>query len=196
MGRRDHLVRIALAANQSQIQESATPSDSEDYGVSEEELAVSSKNEKIQKFDLAQGAVLSAIGFSSTQARVAEVESGEKDLLNVSSACQFVNYFLPLPLTSQRNQILVCPFLTSVTDFKAFRTYNSSYLSLLRGSWRAAGWSLFWIGHPSILVYQFGYSASMHYLQPRIVHNFRKLYPYASKKSVDALCMRLGVSLA
>jgi hypothetical protein len=111
MGRRDHLVRIALTANQSQIQESAPPSDSEEYGVSEEELAVNSKNEKIQKFDLAQGAVLSAIGFMSDEARKKEAESGEKDLLNISSACQFVNYFLPLPLTCQRNQILVSLFI-------------------------------------------------------------------------------------
>jgi hypothetical protein len=52
-----------------------------------------------------------------------------------------------------------------------------------------------WIGMPSLLVYQLGYSISMHYLQPRIVHKFRKSYPPASGKSVDAVFMRLSVSL-
>lgn len=107
MGRRDHLIRIALSANQSQIQETVTPTELEDEGLSEEELAVNSKNEKIQRFDLAQGAVLSAIGFMSDEARKKEAESGAKDLLTMASAYQFVNYFLPLPLTCQRNQILV-----------------------------------------------------------------------------------------
>jgi hypothetical protein len=35
----------------------------------------------------------------------------------------------------------------------------------------------------------------MHYLQPRIVHKFRKLYSPASGKSINAICMRLGVSM-
>ena len=108
MGRRDHLVRIALSANQSQIQDTLTAPDYfDDFGVSDEELAVNSKNDKIQRFDLAQGAVLSAIGFMSDEARRRESESGDKDFLTMASACQFVNYFLPLPLSCQRNQILV-----------------------------------------------------------------------------------------
>ena len=48
---------------------------------------------------------------------------------------------------------------------------------------------------PSMVVYQLGYSVSMHYLQPRLVHKFRKSYPPASGKSLEALCMRLGVNL-
>jgi len=185
MGRRDHLVRIALSANQSQIQETLTSPDYfDDFGVTDEELVVNSKIDKIQRFDLAQGAVLSAIGFMSDEARKKESESGEKDLLTMASACQFVNYFLPLPLSCQRNQILT------------FRIYNPSYLSLLRGTWRTAGWPLLWIGHPSFLVYQLGYSASMHYLQPRIVHNLAKNHPYALGKCMHGLALRVGVSLA
>lgn len=87
-------------------------------------------------------------------------------------------------------------FLLSMTDSQTFRTYNPSYLSLLRGTWRTAGYSLLWVGYPSILVYQLGYSASMHYLQPRIVHNFAKLCPYASKKTIQGMCLRVGVSMA
>ena len=48
---------------------------------------------------------------------------------------------------------------------------------------------------PSLLVYQLGYSVSMHYLQPRIVHKFRKVYPEAAGQSIDAICLRLGMSL-
>jgi len=35
----------------------------------------------------------------------------------------------------------------------------------------------------------------MHYLQPRIVHKFRKLYPVATDRSLQGLCVRLGVSM-
>jgi hypothetical protein len=191
MGRRDHLVRIALSANQSQIQETI-----DDLEVGDEDLAANLKSFKIQRFDMAQGDVLSAIGFMSDEARKKESESGEKDLLTMASACQLVNYFLPLPLYCQRNQILVYLCLYSMTDSKTFRTYDPSYLSLLRGSWRTAGWSLLWIGHPSFLVYQLGYSASMHYLQPRIVHNLAKYHPCASGKCIHGLSLRVGVSLA
>ena len=62
-----------------------------------------------QKFDLAQGAVLSAIGLLSEE-RKKETESGFQDLPLVAAACQFVNYALPLPLSCQRNQILVIHF--------------------------------------------------------------------------------------
>src|SRR5271154_767410 len=82
-----------------------------------------------------------------------------------------------------------------LTLVQTFRYYDHSYLSLFKRSWRRAGWSLMWIGMPSLFVYQLGYSVSMHYLQPRIVHKFRKSYPPASGKSVNAVFMRLGVSL-
>lgn len=113
MGRRDHLLRIALSANQSQIEEPATPGESESED--EEEIALVSKNEKIQRFDLAQAAILNAIGFSNDESRKKDLETQENELLTISSACQIVNYLLPLPLSCLRNQVLVlrfCPPLT------------------------------------------------------------------------------------
>ena len=107
MGRRDHLMRIALSANQSQIQESVTPAESDDG--EEEELAVTSKNENIQKLDIAQEAILSAIGFMSDAERLKKsTESNNKDVLSIATLCGLVNYQLPFPLSCQRNQILVC----------------------------------------------------------------------------------------
>lgn len=105
MGRRDHLLRIALSASQSQIQESVTPTSSDD-GYDEEADAVALRNEKIQRFEAAQGAVLSAIGLLSEEKKK-EAETTFQDLPLVAAACQFVNYALPLPLSCQRNQILV-----------------------------------------------------------------------------------------
>ena len=114
MGRRDHLIRIALLASQSQIQEPVTPTSSDD-GYDEEAEAVALKNEKIQRFEAAQGAVLSAIGLL-TEERKKETETGFQDLPLVAAACQFVNYALSLPLLCQRNQILVhkLPFRAKV----------------------------------------------------------------------------------
>jgi hypothetical protein len=105
MGRRDHLLRIALQANQSQVQEPVTPTGSDD-GM-DEDLAVASKNEKIAQFEVAQGAVLRAIGFMSDEARKKEIDAGDKELWDISSACQLVNYILPFPFACQRNQIQV-----------------------------------------------------------------------------------------
>ena len=107
MGRRDHLMRIALSANQSQIQEPVTPAESDDG--EEDELAAASKNENIQRLELAQEAILSAIGFMSDAERIKKrSESSNKDILSVATLCGLVNYHLPLPLSCQRNQILVC----------------------------------------------------------------------------------------
>lgn len=106
MGRRNHLVRIALSANQSQIQEPVTPSESDD-GMDEDEIAAASKLEKIQRIDIAQEAILSAIGFMSDAERLKKGHDRNKDILSMSTFCGLINYHLPLPLSSQRNQILV-----------------------------------------------------------------------------------------
>src|SRR5271167_1270137 len=108
MGRRNHLMRIALSADQPQIQEPVTPSESDD-GMDEDEIATASKNEKIQRIDIAQEAILSAIGFMSDAERLEKGPDRDKDIFSMSTLCGLINYHLPLPLSSQRNQILV-PF--------------------------------------------------------------------------------------
>ena len=117
MGRRNHLLRIALAANQAQIEEPRTPTESE---AEEDERVLYAKNDKIQRFDMAQGAILNAIGFKSDEARKKDLESQEKELLLLSSVCQSVNYILPLPLASQRNQILVLDLYSAVANWRHF----------------------------------------------------------------------------
>lgn len=192
MGRRDQLIRIALAAHQPQILEPVTPADSED-GLEEQLAAVTAKSEKIQRIDGAQEAVLSAIGFMSGAERKKAREQEERNIFSVSAVCGFINYHLPLPLACQRYQAMVFPAL----DFliQTFRHVDQSYLSLFKRSWRKAGWSLMCVGMPSLLVYQLGYAFSMHYLQPRIVHRFRKSYPPAAERTLSAFFTRLGVSL-
>jgi|SRR5579859_4949695 len=106
MGRRDHLVRLALAANQSAIQEPVTPDDSDDEEA-EDIVAIQSKIDKMQQFDTAQAAVLQCIGFMSEVARRHQVASTEKDMFGVYTACQVVNCILPLPFASVRNQTQV-----------------------------------------------------------------------------------------
>ena len=107
MGRRDHLLRIALQANQPQVQEPVTPTGSDD-GMEDLELEAGSlKKDKIQQFDVAQGAVLQAIGFMSDEARKKDVDASDTEPLNVASAYQVVSYILPFPFVSQRNQIQV-----------------------------------------------------------------------------------------
>lgn len=107
MGRRDHLMRMALSANQCQIQEPVTPAESDDG--EEDELAVTSKHENMQRIDLAQEAILSAIGFMSDAERLKKgSENNSKDVLSVATLCGLVNYHLPLPLSCLRNQVLVC----------------------------------------------------------------------------------------
>ena len=106
MGRRDHLLRIALAANQSQIEEPRTPTEEDTI---ENATAVAGKADKINRFDTAQGAILNAIGFRRDGSPKIDTDIDPEDLLSITSACQLVNYMLPLPLASQRNQILVAP---------------------------------------------------------------------------------------
>ena len=100
MGRRNHLLRIALAANQNQIAEAWEPTESESE-------TLDSKNDRIHRFDLAQGAILNAIGFKSDEARKKELESQENEILTISSALQICNYIFPIPFACQRNQIMV-----------------------------------------------------------------------------------------
>lgn len=113
MGRRDQLMRIALSANQSQIVEPVTPNESDDED--EDEIAAALKNEKIHRLDLAQEAVLSAVGFLSDAERQKKgIEADNKDALSMATVCGIINYHLPLPLSCQRNQILVCKNLEIV----------------------------------------------------------------------------------
>jgi hypothetical protein len=122
MGRRDHLMRIALSANQSQIQEPVTPPESED-GIDYEELETAHKQERLRRLDMAQEAVLSAIGFMSDNDRLKKGNvTRDKDVLSISTVCGLVNFHLPLPLSCQRNQILV-PFIMKtmlISDFSLF----------------------------------------------------------------------------
>jgi hypothetical protein len=113
MGRRDHLMRMALSANQAQIQEPVTPAESDDG--EEDDLAATVKNENIQRLELAQEAIFNAIGFVSDAERIKKSsESNNNDVLSVATLCGLVNYHLPLPLSCQRNQILVLPSFNSV----------------------------------------------------------------------------------
>jgi hypothetical protein len=228
MGRRDHLLRIALSAKQSQLTDPPSSSDHNDddgdgdiqpsaNGEQTTKLGPSTAKLSNQaKLDAAQEAILSAIGFMTDSGLKRTDEKRDREGVSISTFVGLITYHLPLPMYSQRNQALVTTplpgrlnsfhALSSVLHFclvswvipvliQAFRIYDQSYLSLFRQSWRKAGWSLLWIGMPSMVVYQLGYNISMHYLQPRIVHKFRKSYPPASGKSLEALCIRLGVSL-
>jgi hypothetical protein len=106
MGRRDQLMRIALSAAQSQIVEAVTPTESDDED--EDERAAASKNEKIHKLELAQEAVLGAVGFLSEAERQKKGnEVDTRDAFSMATVCGIINYHLPLPLSCQRNQILV-----------------------------------------------------------------------------------------
>jgi hypothetical protein len=106
MGRRDQLLRIALSANQSQIQEPVTPTESDDG--EDDELAALSKAENTQRLEMAQEAILGAIGFSSDAERPKKGADGIKEnFFSMATLCGIINYHLPLPLSSQRNQILV-----------------------------------------------------------------------------------------
>ena len=100
-------MRIALSANQSQIQEPVTPTESDDGESDDDERAAVSKKEKIHRLDVAQEAILSAIGFMSDAERLKKGPDGDKDVFSMATLCGLVNYHLPLPLSSQRNQALV-----------------------------------------------------------------------------------------
>jgi hypothetical protein len=99
-------MRIALAANQSQIQEPVTPAESDDD--EDDDGGSLSKNDKIQMLDMAQEAVLKAIGFMTDAERSKKnSERNNKDILSIATICGLVNYHLPLPLSCQRNSSLV-----------------------------------------------------------------------------------------
>lgn len=120
MGRRDHLMRVALSANQAQIQEPVTPNDS-DNEEDPEELAAAAKMDKIQRLDAAQEAVLSAIGFMSDAERLKKTnESSHKEVFSIATICGLVDYHLPLPLSCQRNSILVLQILGIRADSRRF----------------------------------------------------------------------------
>ena len=108
MGRRDHLLRVALSANQAQIQETVTPTESDDDEDDPDELAATAKMDKIQQLDAAQEAVLSAIGFMSDAERLKKTnESSHKEVFSIATICGLVDYHLPLPLSCHRNSVLV-----------------------------------------------------------------------------------------
>ena len=113
MTRRDHLLRIALTANRAQLEEPVTPLEGDEDEEDEEdddERALSVKNDKIQRFDAAQNAILNAVGFLNEDMRKAEIEKHGRELFTVGSFSQIaINYLLPIPLSSLRNQTLV-PF--------------------------------------------------------------------------------------
>jgi hypothetical protein len=81
-----------------------TPTGSDD-GM-EEDLAVASKNEKIAQC-LSGGCLGRAIGFMGDEGPKKEIDAGDNESLDISSACQIVNYILPFPFACQRNQIQV-----------------------------------------------------------------------------------------
>src|SRR5438046_1555744 len=106
MGRRDHLLRIALSASQRQIQESVTPSESDD-DQDDADLPEIRKFRKVQRLDRAQEAVLGAIGIMSDGERLRKSTESNKGAFSIATLCGLVNYHLSLLLSSQRNQILV-----------------------------------------------------------------------------------------
>ena len=125
MGRRDHLIRIALAAHQFQIEEPITPTESED--VTEEQLAAAAKKDKIERLDVAQEAVLSAIGFMSGAERKQVIEQKEKDIFSISTACGLINYHLPLPVSCQRYQVMVgTRNIYLIVEYANFRHFDTS----------------------------------------------------------------------
>jgi hypothetical protein len=120
MGRGNHLLRIALSANQFQLID--PPSDTEDddddpsleplppgptvKGKRKPDPATVAKHNHQTRLDAAQEAILSAIGFM-TESGVKKEESVDKGGGWVSTFVGLVTYHLPLPMYSQRNQALV-----------------------------------------------------------------------------------------
>jgi hypothetical protein len=71
-------------------------------------IAATAKMDKIQRREAAQEAVLSAIGFMSDAERLKKTnESSHKEVFSIATICGLVDYHLPLPLSCQRNSILV-----------------------------------------------------------------------------------------
>jgi hypothetical protein len=113
-------MRIALSASQSQIMEHATPEESEDGQDLDEDSG--RKQEQLRRLDMAQEAVLSAIGFMSENERQKKgIERRDKGIFSLATGAGLVNYHLPLPLSCQRNQILVNFILDDkVTNLRRF----------------------------------------------------------------------------
>jgi len=116
MGRRDHLLRIALSANQSQLVDAADDAEGEDIiqaDPTSDMFTVKldpSTHKKIRyqgKLDAAQEAILSAIGFMTEPDVKKTEEEREKDGASISTFVGLITYHLPLPMYSQRNQALV-----------------------------------------------------------------------------------------
>ena len=118
-------MRIALSASQSQIIEPITPPESEN-GVEQEQTEGSCKHGHLHQLEMAQEAVLSAIGFMSENERLKKgIERREKDIFSMTTAAGLVNYHMPLPLTCQRYQILVSVHLEVEAEFRHFDTMIS-----------------------------------------------------------------------
>lgn len=115
MGRRDHLLRIALSANQSQLVDPPSDDDEEDLlqtdPTSETSVkldsATAAKLKHQTKLDAAQEAILSAIGFMTDSGVKKTEEEREKEAAGISTFVGLITYHLPLPMYSQRNQALV-----------------------------------------------------------------------------------------
>ena len=109
MGRRDHLLRIALAATKSQVQETVTPEELSGDEGDEETSAVTAKSEKIHELEAAQEAVFSAVGFITEADQLRKSQDRKKSgVFNLATVCGFVHYHLALPLSCHRNLGLVC----------------------------------------------------------------------------------------
>jgi len=124
MGRRDHLLRIALCAKQAQLVDA--PDDDEEEDIQADptsDMTVKldpSTQKKIKyqgKLDAAQEAILSAIGFMTEPDVKKTEEEREKDGASISTFVGLITYHLPLPMYSQRNQALV----PSQSPFFCFR---------------------------------------------------------------------------
>jgi len=102
MGRRNHLIRVALSATQNQIEEPVTPTESDD-----EDDNASLKLQNLQRIEHAREAVLNAIGLMANDTQQKETESGDNSLISVSTVCGIISYHLALPFLSLRNQVLV-----------------------------------------------------------------------------------------
>ena len=106
MGRRNHLIRVALAATQNQIEEPASPTGFEDE-IEEEDDAAVVKFQRLQRIEQAQTSVLSATGLMMDDTDKKETESRDNSLISLSTVCGMINYHLSLPCLSLRYQILV-----------------------------------------------------------------------------------------
>jgi hypothetical protein len=98
-------MRIALSANQTQILEPVTPAESDD---GQEDPDVAMKQGHIRHLDVAQEAVLSAIGFmTDAQRQKKSNEANGQGVLGIGTICGLINYHVALPMSCQRNSSMV-----------------------------------------------------------------------------------------